>query len=37
VGDLADNSFFMGIWYIYFPFFSSEIKCGAAVLDVADR
>ncbi|KXL43489.1 hypothetical protein M433DRAFT_69849 [Acidomyces richmondensis BFW] len=37
VGDLNDNSFFMGTWYMYFPFFSSEVKCGAAALDVADR
>lgn len=37
VGDLTDTSFFMGTWYMYFPFFSSEVKCGAAALDVADR
>ncbi|KAK5188683.1 hypothetical protein LTR47_011435 [Exophiala xenobiotica] len=37
VGDLTDNSFFMGTWYMYFPFFSSEVKCGAAALEVADR
>jgi hypothetical protein len=37
VGELIDNSFFMGTWYMYFPFFSSEVKCGAAALDVADR
>ncbi|OAP55866.1 hypothetical protein AYL99_10018 [Fonsecaea erecta] len=37
VGDLTDNSFFMGTWYMYLPFFSSEVKCGAAALDVADR
>ncbi|KAK5202926.1 hypothetical protein LTR41_011342 [Exophiala xenobiotica] len=37
VGDLTDKSFFMGTWYMYFPFFSSEAKCGAAALDVADR
>jgi hypothetical protein len=37
VGDLFENSFFMGTWYMYFPFFSSEVKCGAAALDVADR
>ncbi|KAK5311491.1 hypothetical protein LTR93_011703 [Exophiala xenobiotica] len=36
VGDLTD-SFFMGPWYMYFPFFSGEVKCGAAALDVADR
>jgi hypothetical protein len=27
----------MGIYYIYFPFLTCEIKCGAAALDVADR
>lgn len=37
MGGLTDNSFFMGTWYMYFPFFSSEVKCGAAALDVADR
>ena len=37
VVDLTDNSFFTGIWYMYFPFFSSEVECGAAALDVADR
>ncbi|KAK5442664.1 hypothetical protein LTS15_010982 [Exophiala xenobiotica] len=37
VGDPYDNSFFMGTWYMYFPFFSSEVKCGATALDAADR
>ncbi len=37
VGDLTEISYFMGTWYMYFPFFSSEAKCGAAALDVADR
>jgi hypothetical protein len=37
VGNLTESSFFMGTWYMYFPFFSSEVKCGAAALDVADR
>ena len=37
VGELTETSFFMGTWYMYFPFFSSEVKCGAAALDVADR
>ena len=27
----------MGTWYMYFPFFFSEVKCGAAALNVADR
>jgi hypothetical protein len=37
VGDLTDTSYFMATYYMYFPFFSSEVKCGAAALDVADR
>jgi hypothetical protein len=37
VGELTDNSFFMATYYMYFPFFSSEVKCGTAALDVADR
>ncbi|OAP58973.1 hypothetical protein AYL99_06270 [Fonsecaea erecta] len=37
VGSFNDLSFFMGTWYMYFPFFSSEVKCGAAALEVADR
>ncbi|KAK0822764.1 hypothetical protein LTR73_009061 [Friedmanniomyces endolithicus] len=37
VGDFNDQSFFMATWYMYFPFLTSEVKCGAAALDVADR
>lgn len=37
VGELTENSFFMATYYMYFPFFSSEVECGAAALDVADR
>ncbi len=37
VGDLIDTSYFMGTWYMYFPFFTCEVKCGAAALDIADR
>ena len=37
VGELTETSLFMETWYMYFPFFSSEVKCGAAALDVADR
>ncbi|EQK97829.1 hypothetical protein OCS_06458 [Ophiocordyceps sinensis CO18] len=33
----GDQSFFMGTFYQYFPFLSSEVKCGGAGLDVADR
>ena len=39
IGDFTggDLSFFMATYYIYFPFLSCEVKCGAAALDVADR
>ena len=37
VGDLWDRSFFMATFYMYFPFLTCEVKCGAAALDVADR
>lgn len=37
VGDLTDQSFFMATYYLYFPFLTCEVKCGAAALDVADR
>lgn len=37
VGELTDTSYFMATYYMYFPFFASEVKCGAAALDVADR
>ena len=37
VGELTDQSFFMGTYYLYFPFLTCEVKCGAAALDVADR
>ena len=30
-------SLFMGTYYMYFPFLTCEVKCGAAALDVADR
>ena len=33
----GDQSYFMATYYIYFPFFTCEVKCGAAALDVADR
>jgi hypothetical protein len=36
VGELTDQSSFMAT-YLYFPFLTCEIKCGAAALDVADR
>ncbi|KAH7378852.1 hypothetical protein BKA64DRAFT_559695, partial [Cadophora sp. MPI-SDFR-AT-0126] len=37
VGDLTDTSFFMATYYMYFPFLTCEVKCGAAALDIADR
>ena len=27
----------MATYYMYFPFLTCEVKCGAAALDVADR
>ena len=37
VGELTEQSFFMATYYLYFPFLTCEVKCGAAALDVADR
>jgi len=37
LGDIMDESFFMATYYMYFPFLTCEVKCGAAALDVADR
>ncbi|KAH8686626.1 hypothetical protein GQ44DRAFT_780938 [Phaeosphaeriaceae sp. PMI808] len=39
IGDFiaGDQSYFMATYYMYFPFFTCEVKCGAAALDVADR
>ena len=38
VGDFlaGDQSFFMATYYMYFPFLTCEVKCGAAALNVAD-
>jgi hypothetical protein len=33
----GDQSYFMATYYIYFPFLTCEVKCGAAALDIADR
>ena len=33
----GDQSFVMAMYYMYFPFLTCEVKCGAAVLDIADR
>ncbi|KAL2415544.1 hypothetical protein ABEF95_011750 [Exophiala dermatitidis] len=38
VGDpLADSSFVAATYNMYFPFLTSEVKCGATGLDIADR
>ncbi|KAF2245194.1 hypothetical protein BU26DRAFT_522295 [Trematosphaeria pertusa] len=38
LGDLlADSSFFAATYQMYFPFLTSEVKCGDRELDVADR
>lgn len=37
VGNLTDTSYFMATFYLYFPFLTCEVKCGAAALDIADR
>ena len=36
VGTVFDTSVLMATYNIYFPFFSCEVKCGAAALDIAD-
>jgi hypothetical protein len=35
--DLEDCSYFAATYDMYFPFLTSEVKCGASALDVADR
>ena len=39
IGDFmaGDQSFFMGTYYMYFPFLTCEVKCGDAALKIADR
>ncbi|KAI0111843.1 hypothetical protein F4814DRAFT_368312 [Daldinia grandis] len=39
IGDFVagDLSYFMATYYMYFPFLASEVKCGSAALDIADR
>ena len=39
IGDFiaGDQSFFMATYYMYFPFLTCEVKCGAAALDIGDR
>ena len=31
------KTYYIGTWYIYLPFFTAEVKYGAAALDIADR
>jgi hypothetical protein len=33
---VSDQSLFMATHYMFFPFLSCEVKCGAAALDIAD-
>ncbi|TGO86917.1 hypothetical protein BPOR_0267g00160 [Botrytis porri] len=37
IGGYMELSFFMSTYYMYFPFFTCEVKCGIAALDIADR
>jgi hypothetical protein len=38
IGDLLTDSTLIAATYnIYLPFFSAEVKCGAAALDIADQ
>lgn len=37
IGGFSEMSLFIGTYYMYFPFLTCEVKCGAAALDVADR
>jgi hypothetical protein len=37
VGELTETSFFMATYSMYFPFFTCEVKYGAAALDIVNR
>lgn len=37
IGDPSSSSYFMGTYYMHFPFLTCEVKCGSAGLDIADR
>lgn len=37
LGDPSSLSYFRATYYMYFPFLTCEVKCGATGLDVADR
>lgn len=34
--DVMDQSYYMATFFMYFPFLTCEVKCGAAALNVAD-
>ena len=37
IGSVFETSLFVATYRMYFPFFTCEVKCGAASLDIADR
>ena len=37
LGDPTCLSYFKATYYMYFPFLTCEVKCGATALDIADR
>ncbi|KAL7921194.1 hypothetical protein ACQKWADRAFT_296512 [Trichoderma austrokoningii] len=37
IGDAFSQSYFVATYRMYFPFYTSEVKCGGEGLDVADR
>jgi len=37
LGDPSFSSYFMSTYYMHFPFFTCEVKCGSVGLDIADR
>ena len=37
IGSVWDTSLFIATYRMYFPFFTGEVKCGGAGLDIADR
>ncbi|KAK2738263.1 hypothetical protein FQN57_007126 [Myotisia sp. PD_48] len=38
IGDIQDScSYFLATFYMYFPFLTCEVKCGASALNIADR
>ncbi|WPG99087.1 Hypothetical protein R9X50_00189600 [Acrodontium crateriforme] len=37
LGDISSLSYFRATYYMFFPFLTCEVKCGATGLDIADR